>query len=304
MGGLVLGFLPSIVARKAYLARKKVQAALKTYYVANRDRDDGVSELVKGRARLFKEWDVSLDELSKNEISIMLAATTNTIPTLFWYIAYVYLRPELVGKLRQEVSNEISGLVATETGPPAATKEITIHYAKLEERCPLLGACYREAIRLASQILALRRVKADTVISDGEGRSYLLKAGNNVLMPAKVVHRNPDTWGADAEGFNPARFLPDPNGDKDLDRLRKVSFVPFGGGKHLCPGRHFPFAENLAFMAALVLGFEVVGLDGARLRMRDSQMGEAAKPEPGFEGGPVTIRRRSGWEGVEYKFEK
>lgn len=187
--------------------------------------------------------------------------------------------------------------------PISGIKKITINFTKLDANCPLLGGSYREAVRLASQILTLRRVLADTIVSDGKGGpSYLLKAGSNVMMPAKVVHRNTDTWGKDADQFNPRRFLPDPSGDKDLDRLRKISFVPFGGGKHYCPGRHFAFAENLAFMAALVLGFEVIGLDEKKVRMRDSKMGEAAKPVPGFEGGPVVIRRRKGWEAVEWSF--
>jgi cytochrome P450 len=251
-----------------------------------------------------------VDELSKNEISVMLAGTTNTIPTLFWYVVHVWLRPELVEQIRREVSETVPELRDSSGAilltPPDGLKKVTIHFSKLDANCPLLGASYREAVRLASQILTLRRVMSDTVITDNNqgGRSYLLKKGNNVMMPAKVVHRNKETWGDDAEEFNPLRFLPDPDGNKELDKLRRISFVPFGGGKHYCPGRHFAFNENLAFMAALVLGFEVVGLDRERMRMRDSKMGEAAKPVPGFEGGPVVIKRRSGWEDVEWDYAK
>jgi cytochrome P450 len=118
------------------------------------------------------------------------------------------------------------------------------------------------------------------------------------------VHRKTSTWGEDVEGFNPRRFLPDPGGNKEVDRLRKISFVPFGGGKHYCPGRHFAFAENLAVMAALLLGFDLEGLDRDLLKMENSKMGQAAKPEPGWHGGPCVIRRRKGWEHVEWKFVK
>lgn len=307
LGPLVLGFLPSIIARSAYLARAKVHKALRPYYEGDHDQDEHVSNLVRERGQLFRKWDTSVDQLSKNEISMMLAATTNTVPTMFWYMAHVWTRPELVEKLRIEVSQFVPCLHDSNgirRSPPVGLKEITINFSKLDANCPLLDSCYREAVRLSSHIITLRRVATDMVISDSDGKSYLLKAGNDVMIPAKVVHRNPETWGENVDGFNPCRFLPDPDGNKERDKLRKMSFVPFGGGKHYCPGRHFAFNENLAIMATTLLGFELEGLDKDNLRMEDSKMGQAAKPLPGFEGGPCVIRRRKGWEHIEWKFAK
>ena len=300
MGPLVLGILPSVIARTADQARKRVQAALRPYYSAELDqRDPSASEFVRSRTKLLRRYDLPADELSKNEVSIMLAATTNTIPTLFWYVAHVWVRPDLVSDLRAEIAPVLDA-----QGPAAAgsgRRTIVVDTKKLEALCPLLSGCYREAVRLASQIITFRRVLKDTLISDGRGASYLLKEGCDVMMPAKVVHRHPPTWGEDAELFDPRRFAADA-GSPEVERLRKASFVPFGGGKHLCPGRHFAFAENLAVMAVLVSGFEIEGLRADRLRMRDSKMGEAAKPVEGFEGGPVVLRRRKGWEDVQWRF--
>ncbi|KAB5530278.1 cytochrome P450 [Coniochaeta sp. 2T2.1] len=307
LGPLVLGFLPAIMARRGYLGRAKVHEALRPYYEGNHDEEDEVSDLVKARGQLFRKWDTPVDQLCKNEISIMLASTTNTVPTMFWYIAHVWTTPGLVEELRAEVAPTIPCLLGPDgirKTPPPGTKEITINFTKLDPNCPLLASCYREVIRLASQILTFRRVDTDMVIKDSDGTSYLLKAGNDVIIPAKVVHRNRDTWGQDAEGFNPRRFLPDPSGNREIDKLRKISFVPFGGGRHYCPGRNFASSENVSVMAALVLGFEVEGLDKDNLRMEDSKMGQAAKPVAGHEGGPCVIRRRRGWEHVEWKFAK
>jgi cytochrome P450 len=301
-----MGFLPSIVARSAYLARKKVHQVLRPYYEHKHDQGPDVSDLVKQRGALFRQWDTNVDQLSKNEISVMLAATTNTIPTMFWYFAHVWTRPGLVAELRAEVSQYLGLPSSSSTKPPLGTSSMTIPFSKLDASCPLLGSCYREAVRLSSQILTLRKVASDITITspDEGGRTYLLKAGNDVMIPAKVVHRKASTWGEDVEGFNPYRFLPDPTGNKEVDRLRKISFVPFGGGKHYCPGRHFAFAENMAVMTALLLGFELEGLDGDRLKMENSKMGQAAKPLPGWHGGPCVIRRREGWEHVEWRFAK
>jgi cytochrome P450 len=308
MGPLVLGFLPSIMARTAYLARFKVKQALKPYYAACHDQEVEASDFVRLRSRLLRSYDLPLDELAQNEVSIMLAATTNTVPTLFWFVVHVFLRKDLVEELRDEVSKALG--LSKERPSRSGKLVISIPFAKIEAACPLLASCYRESVRLASQIITFRRVLDDTIISDpATGEEYLLKRGCNVMMPAKVVHRNPTVWGSDAEIFNPRRFVSASIDNResvaksrDLDRLRKASFVPFGGGKHLCPGRHFAFAENLAIMSALLLGYDIEGLDEKKLRMRDSKMGEAAKPAPGREGGPVRIHRRTYWEDIVWRF--
>lgn len=302
MAPLVLGILPSIVARTACLARKKVSAALEPYYRANHDLDSGTSEFVRTRSKLLRKYGIPNDELSKNEVSIMLAATANTIPTLFWFVAYIWLRPDLVRDLRAEITQALDIHLPPADGSAA---EITLRFPRLEPGCPLLASCYRESVRLTSHIITFRLAREDTTISDGDGHSYLLRAGTTAMLPAKVVHRQRPIWGDDAEAFNPRRFVPScsqSSTDRESERLRKAAFVPFGGGKHLCPGRKFAFAENLAFAAAMVLGFELVGLREDRLRMVNSKMGEAGKPAAGFEGGPVVLTRRKGWENVTWKF--
>jgi cytochrome P450 len=73
--------------------------------------------------------------------------------------------------------------------------------------------------------------------------------------------------------------------EKDIgeDRVPKKAYFPFSGGKHLCPGMHFAFAEILGTTAALVLGFDILGIDGKLLevpKIGRSTMAEAVtKPE-------------------------
>ncbi|KAK3347677.1 cytochrome P450 [Neurospora tetraspora] len=304
MGPLVLGFLPSIVARRAYLARNKVQSALLPYFSARHyETDPSTSYFIRARTRLLKKYDLPDDELAKNEVAITLVATTNVLSTLFWCIAEIWTRPDLLQQIRAEALLAVFGNSQKAlSGEDMGTRTITIPAAGLDAKCPLLASCFRESIRLASQIVTARRVLKDTMLTDPvSGNSYLLKADTNVMMPAKVVHRNTTVWGADAEGFNPRRFMWEELGPK-VERQRKAAFVPFGGGKHMCPGRHFAFTENLALMAALAIGFEIEGLDRSKLKMGDSKRGETAKPLPGLEGGEVVLKRRKEWEGVKWEF--
>ena len=317
MAPLALGILPSVIARRAYQARQTVWAALEPYYLAKHDQDDGVSDFIRSRTSLWRRNDIPAQEIARNEISVMLAAGSNTVPTLFWCIANIWLRPDLLRDLREEVSAALDvpldrtvrhggGKEENNAVEEEAEEEISVDFTRLESRCPLLVGCYREALRLASQIITFRQVYEDTTVSDGaEGASYLLRAGSTVMMPAKIVHRDRTTWGEDPEQFDPYRFVSGSAaaGGKEEEKLRKAAFVPFGGGRHLCPGRHFAAAEILGFVAVLLLGFDVKGLRGDKLKMKEALMVEAAKPAPGFEGGPVAISsRKYGWEGVRWRF--
>jgi len=61
-----------------------------------------------------------------------------------------------------------------------------------------------------------------------------------------------NVFGADAQMFNPNRFLHNPN------LARSKSYTPFGGGAMLCPGRFMAKGEVLVFLALLIERFEVV----------------------------------------------
>ena len=92
-------------------------------------------------------------------------------------------------------------------------------------------------------------------------------------LPSANVHMAPETWGPTAHLLHPRRSLTgdklnaDSNMTKDQETLQKQAYLPFGGGRHLYPGRHYVFAEALDTIAALLLGYEITGEDGGTLKM-------------------------------------
>lgn len=116
------------------------------------------------------------------------------------------------------------------------------------------------------------------------------------------MHRSDPVW-EHANEFDPDRFTPDKEVGKEA-RQRKQSYIPFGGGKHLCPGRHFAFAENLGFLAAMITGFEMHDLKQENVRMGFGRVNDAiTQPSPEGEGGKVRIARRAGWENVQWSYD-
>lgn len=245
---------------------------------------------------------MSSQEVGNIELSLLHVSVVNSIPTTFWLVAFITADSLLTTQLREE-------LKALITWSPSQNdkREANVNVRNLEAGCPLLVSCYREVIRLVNSQLGNRRVLADTTISDGT-HTYLLRAGTDVNIPAGVVHLSTAAWGPDAASFNPRRFMKladaGPAGENAKEERR--AYIPFGGGKHLCPGRNFAFAEILGFVAILVMGFDVQGRDGSLNEVpevRRASLGAAIAPPfgRGLEMG-ARITRRQGWEDVWWKF--
>jgi len=266
---MMMGFYPQIVARKAYQAQKRVSKAFKAYYDDGLDKN--ANRFIKGRAKVARDHNFDNTVLGMFEIAMCFTAVTNVVPTVFWMLSYIYSDAGLLQDLREEVAI---------LGNP-------LDITKLRS-CPLLISTFQETQRLQQHGNLVRFVTADTLLG-----SYLLKKGSIIQIPSAVLHTTSSTWGSDSGTFNPRRFLA-----LDDKKTRQQGFIPFGGGKHLCPGRHLAFTEVLGFVAALISGFDIEGAQiiGARTH----KLGAGAKKPKGDV--KVSITRREGFEDVKWSF--
>ncbi|KAM5344429.1 hypothetical protein ACJ41O_012965 [Fusarium nematophilum] len=289
---LVTRFAPWLIAPGPLRARTQLQKTLEPYYVAGHEKLPDVSAIISGRAAALRKAGFDDHDLGIQEITFPWAGTTNTIPTLFWLFVHLFTRPDLVERVRSEF-----GAIVTITDGDDG-RIATISARETEKKCPFLLACYREILRLYVHNVGNRVTMKDTTIRDPQGNEYLLKKGVNVQWSSSLTHLLESVWGKDAESFSPERFLD--VGPQEEKRRRGAS-IPFGGGKHLCPGRQFALAENLGFVGVLCLGFEVRGVHLPR--SEDPAMGTGSrKPVWGDESRGVQISRRDGWEDVTWRF--
>lgn len=301
---------PALTARTACNGRARCQAALRAYFHAKHHHEKDVSALVKARARVGVKWGLHPDEIAISELGTLFAGTSNAIPTLFWFFCFVFSDPKLIQDLQKELSAIVEKKRDTES---------VMDIRKFPQHCPLLISSYQETMRLMSSHTGNRRVLHDTILNyEGEGpnskgsRTYLLKKGFMLNMPTGIAHNSPETWGPNANVFDARRFIPRDDTDADSDvmkeqeKLQKKAYFPFGGGRHLCPGRHFVFAEGLGTIATLVLGYEITGEDGGMLKMpikRQQSMCDGTKKPVGEEAKmKIRIKRRAGWEKTKWSF--
>lgn len=297
----LLSLFPSITMPKAYKARSTLQAVTCKWYSEDHDvTDPSVSSIVRNRAGALRKTGLTGFEIGKIEVILPNVATLNAVPTLYWLLLYILDRPELLTRIRAEA--EAAAVVAHDNG----RKTVTFGIAEFDTKLSLLVSCYRETMRLVNQSVSIRRILEDINVTTPEETTYLLKKGTDMQLPAGVAHYEESVWGSDVNTFNPERFLPSSKRTSDEERRRKAAYIPFGGGRHLCPGRNFAFAEIIGFASSLFLGFDIeaTGMAFGDMKMLGPQLaGGTVRPEKYGAGLGAKIKRRQGWEDVKWRFE-
>ncbi|RMZ69164.1 cytochrome P450 [Pyrenophora seminiperda CCB06] len=300
---LMVNILPRITASKAYRARERLISALTPLFEVS--MQDTIEDVSRIRARVHREFgNTGARDIARCEVAMLHVATVNTTPLLFWTVINVFSRLDLVEAIRNEC------MALAEVSPqefPTDTMRVTISASQIGRRCPLLMACYRETCRLNGQALLIRLTSEDVVLNKGRdgGAQHLIDAESQVMMPAGVTHRLEEVWGSDASEFRPERFIGWPD---TATSAQRSAFIPFGSGRHICPGRHLAQSEILGLILILCLGYDMLSADGPEIAIRIPTMSTpmlgSAVGEPAAHEDPVgiKIRRRCGWERVSWTF--
>jgi cytochrome P450 len=292
--------LPGLFARPAFLARHRLHNAFRSYFHQGQHTASSAPEFITSTAVLRRKWNVPIDDFARESFAMFTAGLINSVPALLWLVYYVFSDDVLITETREEVAK-----VVVRDGD-----EAVLDFGGITGKCPLLYSAYQEVLRIQGLQPGARVALADVVLpfSPGDGspdREYLIPKGTLVQMPAGVLHKDTSVWGADALSFDARRFMKDDSRSAQ-ERLQKKAYFPFGGGKHLCPGRHFAFLEILGTMVVLLLQYELEGSNGGRLKVPETtyRIGAGvAKPKGwGTEALEGRVRKRAGWEDVRWTF--
>ncbi|KAI0179481.1 cytochrome P450 [Hypoxylon sp. FL1284] len=259
---ILVGLLPSITARKPIAARTKVAEAFEAYY-----RAGGVqkaSALAKNRYQAEIDNNVPLEDIARYEVGGSIAVLVNTAPAAFWTLLLIYLHPGLLDDIRKEID------ACTETSTVDGLTEV---------------------LRYRSMGTSVWEVMEDTYLDQ-----WLLKKGAMLQMPSRIIHQDVGLWGADVTDFNPRRFLP----EEKQNRPRDACFRAFGGGKTLCPGRHFATNEILAAVAVFVARLDMKPVDREWKLPTTANTNVAAVVMEPDDDIQVEIKTRQGFKDVKW----
>ena len=265
LGPLLIGLAPSLTARRAYRAREALVAAFAAYLADGAHRRPDASEIVRRRVAIAERRGWALEPTARSELSFLFAGIINTAVSAFWVALRVFADPALLRAVRAEVLRAATLVPPTpsddDDDDAAAMETLALSIEAVRTGCPTLAAVFRESLRLGSDNFSTRLAKADTLLAG----QHFVRGGAVVQVAAGVIHADTRLWGADAATFDAERFArldrKDGGGPGGGPGVHPAAFRAFGGGKTLCPGRHFATSEILGFVAVLVALFDLEPAD-------------------------------------------
>ncbi|KAI1343072.1 cytochrome P450 [Xylariaceae sp. FL0016] len=300
LGMLLINVFPSFTAPRAYEGREQLSAALWKYLEAGHHLK--ASKIVQKRIEIALNHGWTLEMIAREELSFLFAGIVNATTSTFWILLQIFADPELLAIVRDELEPLLKSNKSDDQANTGMKRRISI--SDLKEQCPMLVAVYRECLRLGSDNFSTRIVKEDTVLAD----RYFLKKGSAVQIAGGVIHADQSIWGDNVDNFNPRRFLKNrQSGGARSEKVHPAAFRAFGGGKTLCPGRHFAMNEILSLVALIVLQLDMTAPDGDKLYV--PQKNDSVLPvhvlEPLHPVEVLICRRRDGFanSGLNVAFE-
>jgi cytochrome P450 len=176
------------------------------------------------------------DEFLRDVImSFFIAGRDTTASTLSWLFLMLAKHPEIAQKLAAEVDK------CCPVGSQPSFDKVK------DTAMPYLNAVIWETLRLFPPVAASPKVAAaDDVLPDG---TFVPKGAEMVYMPY-VMGRLEELWGADAEVFQPERWIP-------FSRPSFFKFPVFQAGPRICLGMEMALLEAKVTTVLLVQRFKV-----------------------------------------------
>ncbi|RIA99733.1 cytochrome P450, partial [Glomus cerebriforme] len=174
------------------------------------------------------------DNEIRGALKEIFAGGMDTIRNASCFILYYVLKhPDVKDKLIKEYESVYGD----------SRKKLEITHESLD-KLVYTEAVIKEATRLQSPIPLITRAAS----SDTEIGGYKIKKGTDVFINVLKVHSHENHWD-EPEKFNPDRFL--------KEKIVKNSYLTFGGGVRICPGRHWAMKNMKILFVRLLTKFDV-----------------------------------------------
>jgi cytochrome P450 len=235
-------FLP-----KTFQARSRLNSSwLKTLYPSRE------SEFIRARTTQYlnnADWLPEKDH-GGNQTGIFWGSLGNTIPAVFWSLFYILQDKKAVETIKQEIDTYLPVFSLDNGTDDSLVDEWTPE--KLNS-CVYLESAINETLRLAGSPLMIRKCQQETQIVLQDGRTLTVKPNETVAYLAAITHLDENLFS------EPNKFIFDRFVNKNAESVS--GYMPFGGGKSICPGRFFAKNEMKICLAMLLRYMEYKFVD-------------------------------------------
>lgn len=230
-------------------------------------------------------------------------ANSNIVPTVAWCILDTICRPDLLSKVHAELHS------IEKLHPPGSFEQLMPDFLSNL----LFQSIYCEELRLRNSSI----IQRSPISSNFKIGPWKFPRNDMILMSIWFAGRDKSVWNEgvdgehDVEDFWPERFIVYPNdphsGPRKLETSKHVSetitepklvtdtvngsFIPYGGGQKICPGRFFAKQEAIGSMAMFLLKFDIELIGGQSPEPDLSYFALGVLPPKGKY--PARLRRRS-----------
>ncbi|KAF8574248.1 cytochrome P450 [Ramaria rubella] len=289
IGASILGFFPEFLKPVVGRCVTKVPGAIRTglkhigAMIEERQRKideygfdypDRPNDLLSWLMEEAKGEQRTTRNLTLRILGMNFAAIHTTSMSFAQALFSLAAHPECIAPIREEIETVIA-----EHG---WNKVSATHMRKLDSLLKENQRMYG----IGSITLSRKAVK-EFSFSDG----IRIPVGSIVSAPTIAIHRDESVY-TDPETFNVFRFSDmreaEGEGTKNQMVATSVDYLPFGHGKHACPGRFFAANELKAMLAHLLLTYDIK-LENEGVRPANQWFAFACVPNP---KGRVLFRKR------------
>ncbi|XP_035890572.1 uncharacterized protein LOC118502450 [Anopheles stephensi] len=174
-------------------------------------------------------------EIVNNIYSIVGAGNDTTAHSIGHTCLFLAMHPTVQTKLYQELCD-----VFVRSDEPLTEEKL--------KRLTLMECVLKESLRLAPPGATVAREAQEDLLIDGQ----FIPRGTTVVVSLFALHRRKDFWGADADQFDPGRFLPERSEGRP-----SYAFIPFNTGSRNCIGSRYAMLSMKVILTMIVRSFKL-----------------------------------------------
>ena len=206
----------------------------------------GESDLMHARDELFRSDEYKHlfpeDDIATLHAALLWVAVANTMPTSCWVIIDLFLHPEALNAVRQELKEHL---------PSSSSSTVPIYDKETLAKLSTLESCVNESMRRTSYVFSTRQAMKSTTIECLDKTKIGLRKSDMLVYPAFLRHTDPDLFGPHPYRYQYDRFIKRPN------QTKVPSVMLFGCGAHTCPGRYWAINEIKLLVALIVQHMDI-----------------------------------------------